>query len=51
MFSFVVGSQPNGLCLSLISFLYMSFLTCLEEGIASSCFRLRCYEGGGWGLV
>jgi len=29
--------------LSLVLFLFMSFLTCLEEGIASSCFRLRGY--------
>jgi len=42
---------PKGLCLSLFSFLYLFFLTCLEEGIAPSCFCLRCYEGGGWPLV
>ena len=48
--SFVLGGPPKGLCLSLVSFLYLSFLTCLEEGIAPSCFRLRCYEGGGWAL-
>jgi len=48
--SFGLGGPPKGLCLALVSFLYLSFLTCLEEGIASSCFRLRCYEGGGWGL-
>jgi len=46
--SFVLGGPPKGLCLSLVSFLYLSFLTCLEEGIAPSCFRLRCCEGGGW---
>jgi len=46
-----LGGLPKGLCLSLVSFLYLSFLTCLEEGIASSCFLLRCYEGGGWALV
>jgi len=46
-----LGGPPKGLCLSLVSFLYLSFLTCLEEGIALSCFRLRCYEGGGWALA
>ena len=50
-FSFVQGSPPKGLCFSLVSFLFLSFLACLEEGIASLCFRLRCYEGGGWALV
>jgi len=44
------GGPPQGLHLSLVSFLYLSFLTCLEEGIAPSCFRLRCYEGGGGAL-
>jgi len=29
----------------------MSFLMCLEEGIASSCFRLRCCMGEGHSLV
>jgi len=40
----------KGLCLSLVSFLFMSFLTCLEEGIAASCSRLRCCQGGGCAL-
>ena len=39
-----------GLCLALVSFLDLCFLTCLEEGIAPSCFRLRCYKGRGWAL-
>jgi len=29
----------------------MSFLTCLEEGIAWFSFRLRCCMGGGCSLV
>jgi len=28
----------------------MSFLTCLEESIASWCFCLRCWQGGGRSL-
>jgi len=48
--SFVLGGPPKGLYLSLVSFVFLSFLTCLEEGIAASCSRLRCYEGGGWAL-
>ena len=46
-----LGGPPKGLRLSLVSFLYLFFLTCLEEGIAPSCFRLRCCKGGGWALV
>jgi len=38
-----------GLCLSLVSFLYLSFHTCLEEGIAPSSFRLMCSKGGRMG--
>ena len=50
-FSFVQGGPPKGLCLSLVSFLFLSFLTCLVEGIVPSCFRLRCYKGEVWALV
>jgi len=47
---FCFGGPLKGFCLSLVSFLYLSFLRCLEEGIASSCFRLTCYTAGGWAL-
>jgi len=40
MFSLVLRGLPMGLYLSLVSFLFMSFLTGREEGIAPSCIRL-----------
>ena len=49
-FSLVEAGLLKGLCLALVLFLFMSFLTCLEGGIASSCLRLRCYEGEGYAL-
>jgi len=46
-FPFFCIGRPKGLCLALYRFVFMSFLMCLEKGMASSCFLLRSCWGEG----
>jgi len=43
--SFVLGGPPKGLCLSLVSFLLLSFLTCLEKVLLRLAFVLGDMTG------